>query len=407
LNFELFIARRIIESKEPNSKGARPIINIATASISLGIAVMIISLSIVTGFQDKIRNKVIGFGSHIQITSYDITNTVESNPIDKQQEFYPYLDTVKGVKHIQYYATKASILRTQDDIHGVVLKGISKDFDWTFFKNKIIEGDPIQLSDSSKSNGIIISKTIAQKLKLLVGDKVTAHFVQDPPRARRFIVSGIYESGMEKFDNSIILADIQHIQKLNNWNRDQISGFEVILDNYSELENMDEIIFNYIGYELRTSKITERNQEIFSWLDLLNKNVYIILILMILVAGINMISALLILILERANMIGMLKALGAENWSVRKIFLYNASYLLGKGLFFGNILGLGLCFIQLNFQVIKLPQESYYIDCVPIKINLFDTLIVNFGTFGLCLFILLIPSYFVTKISPIKSIQFN
>ena len=407
MNFELFIARRIIESKEPNSKGARPIINIATASISLGIAVMIISLSIVTGFQDKIRNKVIGFGSHIQITSYDITNTVESNPIDKQQEFYPYLDTVKGVKHIQYYATKASILRTQDDIHGVVLKGISKDFDWTFFKNKIIEGGPIQLSDSSKSNGIIISKTIAQKLKLLVGDKVTAHFVQDPPRARRFIVSGIYESGMEKFDNSIILADIQHIQKLNNWNRDQISGFEVILDNYSELENIDEIIFNYIGYELRTSKITERNQEIFSWLDLLDKNVYIILILMILVAGINMISALLILILERANMIGMLKALGAENWSVRKIFLYNASYLLGKGLFFGNILGLGLCFIQLNFQVIKLPQESYYIDCVPIKIDLFDTLIVNFGTFGLCLFILLIPSYFVTKISPIKSIQFN
>jgi lipoprotein-releasing system permease protein len=407
LNFELFIARKIIRAKNPNSKGTRPIINIATASISIGIAVMIISLAIVTGFQNQIKNKVIGFGSHIQITSYDIINTVESSPIGKQQKFYPYIDTVKGVKHIQYYATKAGILKTQDDIQGVVLKGIGKDFDWTFFKQKMIEGGALQLSDSSKSNGIIISKTIAQKLKLRVGDKATAHFVQDPPRARRFFVNGIYESGMEKFDNSIILVDIQHIQKLNNWTEKQISGFEIILDNYSELDNMDEIIFNHIGYEFRTSKITERNQEIFSWLDLLDKNVYIILILMIMVAGINMISALLILILERTNMIGMLKALGAENQSVRKIFLYNAAYLVGKGLFFGNILGLGLCLVQLNFQIIKLPQESYYINCVPIKIDILDTLIINFGTFGLCLFMLLIPSYFVAKISPVKSIQFN
>ena len=407
MNFELFIAKKIIGAENLNSKGTRPIINIATASISLGISVMIISLAIVTGFQNQIRNKVIGFGSHIQITSYDIVNTVESSPIAKQQKFYPHIDTVKGVNHIQYYATKAGILRTQDDIHGVILKGIGHDFDWTFFKQRMIEGNAIQLSDSNKSNGIIISKTIAKKLKLKVGDKTTAHFVQDPPRARRFIVNGIYESGMEKFDNSIILVDIQHIQKLNNWTEEQISGFEVILDDYSELENMEEIIYNHIGYELRTSQITERNQEIFSWLDLLDKNVYIILILMIMVAGINMISALLILILERTNMIGMLKALGAKNSSVRKIFLYNASYLLGKGLFFGNILGLGLCLIQLNFQLIKLPQESYYINCVPIQIDILDTLIINFGTFGLCLFMLLIPSYFVTKISPIKSIQFN
>ena len=407
MNFELFITKRIIKSNTPNSKGTRPIINIATASISLGIAVMILSLAIVTGFQNQIRNKVIGFGSHIQITSYDINNSVESSPISKQQQFYPHLDTVQGVKHIQYYATKAGILRTENDIHGVVLKGVGTDFDWSFFNQKMIEGRAIQLSDSVKSNGIIISKAIAQQLKLKVGDKATAHFVQDPPRVRRFTINGIYESGMEKFDNSIILVDIQHIQKLNNWTKDQVSGFEVILDNYAELENMDEIIFNHIGYELRTSKITERNQEIFNWLKLLDKNVYIILVLMILVAGINMISALLILILERTNMIGMLKALGAEDWSVRKIFLYNAAYLVGKGLLLGNILGVGLCLLQQQFSLIKLPQESYYIDVVPIKLDLFNTLLINFGTFSLCLVMLLIPSYIVTKITPVKSIKFN
>ncbi|MBL4624351.1 MAG: ABC transporter permease [Flavobacteriales bacterium] len=407
MNFELFIAKKIIKANNPDSKGTRPIINIATASISLGIAVMIISIAIVTGFQDQIRNKVIGFGSHIQITSYDINNSVESSPISKQQRFYPHLDTVNGVKHIQYYATKAGILRTENDIHGVILKGIGTDFDWSFFSNKMIDGSIIQLSDTTKSNGIIISKTIAQQLKLKVGDKATAHFVQDPPRARRFTVNGIYESGMDKFDNSFILVDIQHIQKLNNWTSNQVSGFEVILDSYSELANMDDVIFNHIGYELRTSKITERNQEIFSWLKLLDKNVYIILILMVLVAGINMISALLILILERTNMIGMLKALGAENWSVQKIFLYNAAYLVGKGLLFGNILGLGLCFIQLKFNVIKLPQESYYIDSVPINIDIFYTLLINCGTFALCLIMLLIPSYIVTKITPVKSIKFN
>ncbi len=302
---------------------------------------MIISMAIVTGFQNQIRAKVIGFGSHIQITSYDINNAVESNPIRKNQSFYPHIDTVSSVRHIQYYATKAAILRANNNIHGVVLKGIGNDFDWSFFKKKLVEGIVIDLSEEKKSNDIIISKSIANQLKLNIGDKVTAHFVQDPPRIRKFVVSGIYESGMEKFDNSIILVDLRHIQKLNNWSEDQISGFEVILENYEDLENMDEVIYNHIGYELRTSTITERNQEIFSWLSLLDKNVYIILILMILVASINMISAILILILERTNMIGMLKALGAQNLSIRKIFLYHASYLIFKGLLIGNLLGIG------------------------------------------------------------------
>lgn len=407
MNFELFIAKKIIKAQTPDDEGTKPIINIATASISVGIAVMIISMAIVTGFQDKIREKVIGFGSHIQITSYDINNAVESNPISKNQSFYPHIDTVFGVRHIQYYATKAAILRANNNIHGVVLKGIGNDFDWSFFQEKLIEGMAIDLSDKKKSNDIIVSKSIANQLKLNIGDKVTAHFVQDPPRIRKFVVSGIYESGMEKFDNSIILVDLRHIQKLNNWNEDQISGFEVILENYEDLKNMDNVIYNHIGYELRTSTITERNQEIFSWLSLLDKNVYIILILMILVASINMISAMLILILDRTNMIGMLKALGAQNLSIRKIFLYNAAYLIFKGLLIGNILGVGICLIQQHFKFIKLPKESYYINAVPISIDPMTFLLINLGTFILCLLMLVIPSFIVAKITPTKSIQFN
>lgn len=368
---------------------------------------MIVSLAIVTGFQNQIRDKVIGFGSHIQISNYDIGNSIESSPINKKQHFYPHIDTVSGVKHIQYYATKAGILRAEDNIHGVVFKGVSSDFDWSFFEQKLIEGNSLKLTDTSKSNGIILSKKISQILQLKVGDKVTAHFVQDPPRARRFTVEAIYESGMEKFDNSIVIVDIQHIQKLNDWKEDQISGFEVLLDNYDQLAKMDEIIEQNIGFEYRSSTITDRHPEIFSWLDLLDKNVYIILVLMILVAGINMVSAFLILVMEKTNMIGLLKAMGGLNSSIRNIFLYNASFLIFRGLIIGNIIGIGLCLIQKNFNLIKLPQESYFIDSVPIQLQLTDILLVNIGTFVLCLVMLLLPSYTIAKITPVKSIRFN
>lgn len=407
MNFELFIAKKIIKSNSGTTRGTKPIVKIATFGISIGLAVMILSSAIVTGFQTQIRNKVIGFGSHIQVTSFDSNNSIEAQPINKNQPFYPHIDTVNGIHHIQYYANKAGILKKEENIHGVILKGVGPDYNWSFFSENIIEGSTLQLSDSLKSNETVISTSIADALNLQLGDKITAYFIQDPPRVRKFEIVGIYETGMEKFDDHYILIDIQHIQKLNQWSADQISGFEILLDDYSQLEHIDQFIYENIGYELNTTKITDRHREIFNWLELQDWNVVIIITLMILVAGINMISALLILILERTNMIGLLKALGIQNISIRKIFLYNAAYLIIQGLFFGNLIGLGICFIQSHFGWIKLPKESYYISEVPINLTIQNVLILNLGTFILCLLMLIIPSYIVTKITPVKAIRFN
>lgn len=386
--------------------GTRPIIRIAILGIALGLAVMLIAVAIVTGFQREIRAKVIGFGSHIQISSYDSESAIEASPVSKKQSFYPHMDTVTGVRHIQAYATKAAIIKTEDQIQGVILKGIGSDFDWSFFKQNIIKGNAFDIPDTTSEN-IVISNYIAKKLKLATGDKLFTYFIQQPPRVRKFIVSGIYETGLEKFDQSMVLCDMRHIQKLNGWEDDQVSGFEVILDKYNDLHLMDEFIYKYIGMELNSTKITDIHEDIFGWLELQDVNVIVIIALMILVAGINMISALLVLILERTNMIGILKAMGANNWSIRKIFLYNATYLIGIGLIWGNIAGLTLCFIQKQFGLVTLPQETYYVPVVPIQLELWHILALNGGTLGLCVLMLLLPSYVVTRISPVKAIRFN
>lgn len=408
MNFEFFIAKKIIKgSNKGSSKGTRPIISIATIGIALGIAVMIVSLSIVNGFQEQIKSKVIGFGSHIQITSYESTNSIESSPISKMQPFYPHVDTVKGIRHIQTYATKAGIIKKGDDLQGIILKGIDTDFDWDFFNKNIIAGSLLKLDSVSKNNECIISSSIVNKLNIKLNDFITIHFIQDPPRARKLQITGIYETGMAQFDDMIVLADIKHIQKLNNWGNDQISGFEILLNDYNDLENMDDFIYDYIGLNLNSQKITDKHQDIFGWLELQDWNVIIIISLMTFVAAINIISALLILILDKTNMIGMLKALGANNNHIRKIFLFNGAYLIGKGLVIGNIIGLMLCFLQYKFHIIGLPKESYYIEYVPIKTEILNVIAINISTFLICFFMLILPSYIVSKITPIKAIRFN
>ncbi len=602
---------------------------------------MILSLAIVNGFQSQIRDKVIGFGAHIQITHYANSGAYESAPVLKNQSFYPGLNEADGVRHIQIYATKAGIVETKEDIQGVVVKGIGSDFDWSFFEDKIVDGKLLQLNDSTKNDSILVSKRIAQKLKLKLGDKlntyffgvaqnkpgsqitskastlsigneqsdqqvillinksrsdsmvvskavattlqlnisdklttrlflesdassetqafyesrpftigdiqekqlqdwnasmltltngkdsvffassnaigyplninsrVTARLLKEAPvtvqsyKVRPFYIGGIYETGMEEIDKRVILADIQHIQKLNKWGieahilvndetgdsleiegiaysntpnldyqwsikglrgkgphkisasadsmvqlivsdvsyvsdsletipdtallywnsvdgmletREVTSGgsgkyytggFEVLIDEYDDLSRMDEIIYQNIGFNLNSTTILNEYPEIFGWLEMIDINVYVIIILMIGVALINMTAALLTLILERTNMIGVLKALGAPNWSIRKIFLYNATYLIGKGLIYGNIIGLLLCFIQYKFGVITLPQENYYVSIVPINLNFYHLLYLNVGTLLICSIVLILPSYLVTKISPIKAIRFN
>ena len=407
MNFEFFITKKIIAGDKTGNNNTQPIIQISVLSIALSLAIMLLTLSVVTGFQNEIRSKVIGFGSHIQITHFDLNNSEELQPISKNQSFYPFIDTVEGIRNIQVYAIKAGIIKTKSEVHGVVLKGIDKDFDWSFFKQNIISGNAFSIIDTVKNDSVLISKIISDKLNLKIGDKFRVYFVQEPIRQRAFVVGGIYATGMEQLDGSLILGDIKHIQKLNDWEDDLISGFEVIIDDYNELEKLDEFIYNNIGVELNATKITDRFQEVFAWLKLLDINVLVVFVFAILVASINMISALLILILNRTNTIGILKALGASDWQVRKIFLYHAAYLIGKGLLFGNLLGIGISLFQKTTGLISLPQDSYYLSSVPIELSISYLFFVNIGTFILCVCMLLIPSYIVTKISPVKAIRLD
>lgn len=409
LNLEYFISKNIIKGDRNSKKFTKPIINISIIAIALGLIVMIIAMSIVGGFQREIRNKVIGFGSHIQVTNFDSQNTYEASPIEKNQSFYPSIDTIEGIKHIQQFATKAGIIKTKEEIYGVVVKGIAEDFDWTFFNKKIVDGETFLIDPQNKENDILLSKTIADKMKLKVSDKMFVYFIQENGqlRPKDFIVKGIYQTGLEQFDNLYVIADIAHIQKRNGWSKDQIGGFEIIIDDYNKIDELGQYVYDNIGYDLHSTTIKEINPDIFNWLKLQDYNVNIIIILMILVAVINIISALLILILERTSMIGILKALGLPNWNVRKIFLYNASYLIFKGLVWGNIIGIALCLIQQYTGIFTLPEESYYVSVVPIELNFLKILFLNIGTLVICISLLLIPSYVITKISPVKAIRFD
>jgi lipoprotein-releasing system permease protein len=409
LNLEYFISKNIIKGDARSKKFTKPIIRISIAAIALGLTVMIVAISIVSGFQQEIRNKVIGFGSHIQITSYDSQNTYEASPINKNQSFYPSIDTVQGIKHIQVFANKAGIIKTNEEIYGVVVKGIGSDFDWEFFKKNLVAGEVVKVKDGELNNDLLISKTIADKMKLKVGDKTFIYFIQQDGqlRPKDFVIKGIYQSGLEQFDNLYVLSDITHIQKRNGWNENQVGGFEILIDNYDDLGKLDLFVYDNIGYDLHSTTIVNQNPDIFNWLELQDVNVIVIIVLMIVVAVINIISALLILILERTNMIGILKALGMPNWNVRKIFMYNAVYLVIKGLLWGNVIGLGLCFLQLQFGFLKLPQESYYVSVVPIKLSFYYLVMLNLGTLVICAAMMIIPSYVITKITPIKAIRFD
>jgi lipoprotein-releasing system permease protein len=406
LNTELFIARRILSKNKANF--SRPVVRIAILSIGLGLTVMFVAVAILTGFQKEVREKVIGFGSHIQISHYDENSSLETKPISTHQDFYPYLETVKGIRHIQVYATKAGIIKTADQIQGIVLKGIGPDYDLSFFSNKMVAGHLLHLSDTGRTNDVMISKNLASLLKLKLNDDIRMYFISGTSTlGRKFHIAGIYETGLEEFDKVYVLCDIKHIQKLNNWQPDEVGGFEVILDNFNDLDKMGKYVYRRIGMTLDAKTIRDLYPQIFDWLDLQDINVLIILVLMILVSGITMISTLLILILERTNMIGILKALGMPNGGIRRVFLINAAYIIGQGLFWGNLVGATLCFVQQKYGIITLPQESYYVPVVPVNLDIWNILLLNAGTVVVCLAMLLVPSYVTSKISPVRAIRFS
>ncbi len=408
MNFELFITRHILKKEEGNLSG--PAIRIAIISIALGLAVMIISISILTGFQKEIRDKVSGFSSHIVISSYDFNNSLEYTPVMMNQPFYPGLDTIEGIRHIQVFATKGGIIKTDDQIEGVILKGVGPDYNWEAMQAWIIEGRVPLIQDSAKTTEILISSSIADKLHFSCGDDLRMYFVsegQKQPRGRKFNIVGIYSSGLEDFDKQYLFGDIRQIQKLNMWHEDMVSGFEVLIDDFTELEEMGEKVKSLLPYHLKSETIKETEDQIFSWLELQDMNVIVIIVLMVFVAGFSMISALLILILEKTNMIGILKALGTLNLSIRKIFIYNAVYIIGIGLFWGNLIGISLSLLQSSFSLIPLPEESYYVSTVPIDLSLGYILILNAGILIFCTLMLIIPSYVITVITPIRAIRFK
>ena len=336
-----------------------------------------------------------------------MNNSFESSPISKNQPFYPSLDTMNGVKHIQIFATKAGIIKTGTQIQGVMLKGVGSDYDWSFFLKKMVEGKVLNISDTAKTDDVIISKKISKLLKLSVGDKLIMHFIQQPPRYRRFVVSGIYETGLEEFDNLFVMCDIAHIIKLNDWKPDEVGGFEVQVNDFDQLEKTSARIYTAIPQNLNARSIKEIYPQLFDWLGLQDVNAAIIIILMIVVAGINMISALLIIILERTNMIGMLKAMGASNGNLRRIFLSVSSILTLRGMFWGNIIGILLCLTQKYFHFIPLNEESYYIKYVPININAWHILLLDSGTLAACMLMMILPTMIIAGINPVKAIRFR
>jgi lipoprotein-releasing system permease protein len=414
VNLPYFIAQRLIKGRSKGTSFSRPINVIAVIGISLGLAVMILAVAILTGFKQQIQEKVVGFGSHIQIVNNDLNYSFETTPISEGQDFIPKIKKIPGIKHIQVFATKAGIIKTADEIQGAVLKGVGSDFDWDYFSSCMVDGKVFTINDTARTDMVIISKKISDMLRLRTGDSFAMHFVQDPPRQRKFTISGIYETSLEEFDKIYVFCDIGHIKRLNGWNDDQVSGFEVFIDDFDRLEEMTMAVSDAVGYEIAEDKenfkvtnIRKKYPQIFDWLNFQDVNVIIIILLMLIVAGFNMISGILILILEKTNMIGVLKALGSDDITIRRVFLYQAAYLIGKGLFWGNIIGIGLAFIQLKTGLVTLDPSSYYIKTVPVNLDLIHILLLNAGTMAAIIIMLLVPSKLISRITPVKAIRYD
>lgn len=414
MKISLFISRRLIREQRQGASFSRPINVIAIAGIAMGLAVMILAMAILTGFKQEIRNKIVGFAGHIQVLNFDSNYSYETQPIESSQEFISKLGDNQHISNIQVFATKAGIIKTDDNIQGVVLKGVGADYDWSFFESNMVEGSVLNLNDSTRSTGVVISKKVATMLNLKLNDPFSMFFVQDPPRQRRFTIEGIYETSVEEMDKIFVFCDISQIRRLNDWNDNQISGFEIMIDDFNHIDLMTYTVRDAIGYkitegqqQLKVSNIKIKYPQIIDWLNFQDTNVIIILILMLLVAGFNMISGLLILILEKTNMIGVLKALGSDDKTVRKIFLYQAAYLIGKGLLWGNLIGAGFAWAQQKFSIIQLDPSSYYLTTVPINLSFIHIVLLNSGTMIVIIAMLLIPSHLVSRISPVKAIRFN
>lgn len=414
MDWRLFVARRIYQSNEGGREVSKPAVRIAMVGIAIGLAVMIVSVAVVIGFKHQVRDKVVGLGSDITVTNFDSQQSYQTIPVVANDSVLRLLSAVKGVKHVQRYSTKPGMIMTDDNFLGMVLKGVSREYDLNFLKAHLVEGEMPVFSDTVASNRVLVSRTIADKLQLKTGDKIYTYYIEDNVRARRLTIAGIYQTHFTAYDDLFLITDLYTVNRLNSWQPGQVSGVELAVDDYSMLEAVKEEVRSVLdmqtdayGGVYYTQTVEESNPQIFAWLDLLDMNVWVILILMTGVAGFTMISGLLIIILERTNMIGVLKALGADNLSIRRIFLSFSVFLIGRGMLWGNIVGLALCFVQSQFHLFKLDPATYYVDRVPVEFNLWIYLLLNLCTLLVSVLMLVGPSYLVTRIHPAQSIRFE
>ncbi len=412
MNLEYFIAKRLIRGKEHKISISAPIIKIAIAAIAISVFMMLIAIATGVGLKHKIREKVAAFNGHIQIYNYDNnTSDVSVVPVSIEQDFYPEFTSVDGISHVQAVATKGGIIRTEDTFEGFIAKGVGSDYNWEVFKEYLVEGELPDYSGDLNTE-VLLSQLMANRLQLKIGDSFSAFFPkeEDPlkPNQRNFKLVGIYDSGFEEIDGTLVFIDIRHIQRMNKWEDTQVGNFEVFLNSFDDIDQKSREIYGKILSTLDTQTVISKYYKIFEWIGLFDFNIALIIGIMIIVGGINMITALLVLILERTQMIGILKALGSPNWSIRKVFLYNATYLIAVGLFWGNLLGLGFIWIQQKYRLLKFPNpKEYYIEYIPVHIDFSTVIILNTGVLILCLLMLLVPSYIITKINPVKAIKFE
>jgi lipoprotein-releasing system permease protein len=406
LNTEYFIARRIaIKSERTFSK---LIVRIAIAGVMLSLSVMMLSVAIIKGFKTEIQEKVRGYIGDVRIFKYGLNNSFELTPFVAGKETLEKLKNNPDIEFFQPYATKPAIISANNEVEGINFKGIDKTFNWDYIRKHLVSGTVMNFADSAKATRqILISQFTANRLKLKVGDDFIMYFVQNPPRKRPFKIVGIYDIGVEEIDKGFVIGDLNIIRRLNNWKPDEVGGIEIRIKDFANLKVASEGIYESLGLDLKSESVADYFPAIFTWLSLLDVNTKVLLVLMMIVGVINMITALLIMILERTNMIGILKAFGMSDFSVMKIFLYNAAYLVGFGLLLGNILGLGLGFLQQYTHVFKLDQASYYLSYVPIEIHFVDVLILNLATMVICVLVLILPSMLVSRISPLKAIRFK
>ena len=414
MNLPYFIAKRIYSDQGDKRKVSRPVIRIATLGVGIGLAVMIVTVSVVLGFQHTIRDKVVGFGSHIQVQNIMTFNSTDRYPVCINDSMMQVLRGLKGVKHAERYAITQGILKTDEDFLGVMFKGIGPEYDMTFLQQHLVEGEIPVFSDTTNTNKLLVSRMIADKLKLSVGDKVYAYFIDESVRTRRYTICGIYQTNMTRFDEALCLTDLYAAVKINGWEEDQVTGVELLVKDFEQLQLTEDDVIEKVnrsidsyGQSISSQTIYEAYPQVFTWLDLLDINVWIILALMVCVAGFTMISGLLIIILERTQMIGVLKAIGARNKTIRHTFLWFAAFIIGQGLLLGNILGIGIILLQRTTGLITLDAQTYYVSEVPMEINIPLFVLLNIATLLISIFVLIAPSFLISHIHPAKSMRYE